>query len=317
MGSALHVVIGASGGTGSVIVRELHGSGRRVRAVNRSGRIAVPDGVEVVGADATDVAQMRAVCAGAEVVYNCVNPPFLQWRDMFPAAVDGVLAGAAAAGAAMVFADDTWMYGRVDGPMTEDTPYRPVSNNGVLRAWLADRVIAAHERGQCRTVIGRAGELFGPGVGSTLGRNLFGSILKGRTANWFGALDLPLTPMFIDDFARALIVLGERSDAHGSVWHVPHGDPLTGRDFVSLIGDAAGVRARVRAHGTRTAKVLGTVSPLARVGAEMIYQFEQSFVVDGSRFSKAFGDRVTLHDEAVHFTLDWYRTNNGTLALGR
>ena len=50
-----HVVVGASGGTGSALVRELVGRGRRVRAVNRSGRLAVPEGVEVVaGLDAGD-----------------------------------------------------------------------------------------------------------------------------------------------------------------------------------------------------------------------------------------------------------------------
>jgi uncharacterized protein YbjT (DUF2867 family) len=73
----LHVVVGASGGTGSAVVRELHAAGRRVRAINRSGRMPVPRGVVVVGADATDAARMREACAGAAVVYNCVNPPFL------------------------------------------------------------------------------------------------------------------------------------------------------------------------------------------------------------------------------------------------
>ena len=94
----LHVVVGASGGTGRVIVRELRAAGRRVRAVNRSWRLP-PCRVEVVAADPTNAAQMARACAGAAFVYNCVNPPFLRRRELFPAAVDGVLAGAAAADA--------------------------------------------------------------------------------------------------------------------------------------------------------------------------------------------------------------------------
>jgi len=184
----VHVVVGASGGTGSALVRELVRRGRRVRAVNRSGQIAVPPGVEVMAADATDAQRMREVCLGAGVVYNAVNVPFVQWRESFPAAVDGVLAGARAADARMVFVDDTWMYGRVSGPMTEDLPYRPVSHKGVLRAWLAERVLAAHTSGQVRTVIGRAPELYGPAVESVLGSNLFGpAVGKGRrcgSARW-------------------------------------------------------------------------------------------------------------------------------------
>jgi nucleoside-diphosphate-sugar epimerase len=302
----LHVVVGASGGTGSAVVRELHAAGRRIRAVNRSGTPA-PPGVEVVAADATDPAQMRRACAGAAVVYNCVNPPFGRWRELFPAAVDGVLAGAAAADAVVVFADDTWMYGRVTAPMTEDTPYRPVSGKGVLRAWLAERVLAAHARGHVRTVIGRAGELFGPNVESVLARNLFAPALRGRTTRWFGRLDQPLTPMFIDDFARGLITLAERPEAHGTAWHIPHPDPLTGRELIEMIFAAAGTRVRVTALGTTAVRSLGLVSPLARHGAEMIYQFEMPFVVDGSRFQRAFGAKTTPVEEAVGRTLDWYR----------
>ncbi len=182
----VHVVVGASGGTGSALVRELVGRGRRVRAVNRSGRLTAPAGVEVVAGDATDPVRMREVCRDAGVVYNAVNVPFTQWRDRFPAAVDGVLAGARAAGARLVFVDDTWMYGRVRAPMTEDLPYRPVSDKGVLRAWLAERVLAAHARGHVRTVIGRAPELYGPAVESVLGRNLFGPAARRGRAYWVG-----------------------------------------------------------------------------------------------------------------------------------
>ncbi|QDO89984.1 hypothetical protein FNH13_18025 [Ornithinimicrobium ciconiae] len=60
----LHVVIGASGGTGSALVRELCKRGRRVRAVNRSGQVDVPPGVDVVAADARDADRMREVCRG-------------------------------------------------------------------------------------------------------------------------------------------------------------------------------------------------------------------------------------------------------------
>ncbi len=66
----LHVVVGASGSTGCVVTRELAARGKRVRAVNRSGRAPVPDGVEVLAADATDLESMREACRGATVVYK-------------------------------------------------------------------------------------------------------------------------------------------------------------------------------------------------------------------------------------------------------
>ena len=131
-------------------------------------------------------------CWGATTVYHCVMPPLLRWRADFPPVTDALLAAATSAAARLVYADDTWMYGRVTGPMTEDLPHRPVSDKGVLRAWLAERVLAAHSSGQVATVIGRAPELYGPTVESLLGRNLFGpTVEKGRVL-WVGDLDQPL-----------------------------------------------------------------------------------------------------------------------------
>ena len=316
----VHVVVGASGGTGSALVRELLRRGRTVRAVQRGSWAEAPPGVEVAAADASDPDAMREVCRGAGVVYNAVNPPFARWRETFPAVVDGTLAGARSAGARLVFVDDRWMYGRVTAPMTEDLPYRPASDKGVLRAWLAERVLAAHSRGEVPTVIGRAPELYGPVVESVLGRNLFGQALAGRRAFWVGALDEPLAPLFIDDFAHGLAELGEHEQALGQVWHLPSPAPLTARRFVELIAAEVGRPVAVTPLDERVVRTLGLVWPVAREGAEMLYQFRQPHSVDASRYVSTFGPgQVTPYELGIARTVDWYRrTCRGRLtALGR
>ncbi len=251
---------------------------------------------------------MREVCRGATVVYNCVNPPFTRWTETFPPIMEAVIEGAATAGAKLVFADDTWMYGRVNGPMTEDLPYRPVGHKGVLRAWMADMLLAAHDRGKVRATIGRAPELYGPAVESVLGQNLFGVALSGKKARWIGDLDVPLTPLFIEDFARGLVTLGEREEALGEVWHIPTAEPITGREFTRVIFEEAGTSPKVGAYGTTVARALGLFWPVAREGAELVYQFERPFVVDGSKYKRAFGgSEATPHREGIRQTIDWYR----------
>jgi nucleoside-diphosphate-sugar epimerase len=308
----VHVVVGASGGTGSALVRELVSRGRRVRGVTRSGRFKAPAGVEVVAGDATDADRMREVCRGAGVVYNVVNVPFRQWRESFPAAIDGVLAGARFADARLVFADDTWMYGRVSAPMTEDLPYRPVSNKGVLRAWLAERVLAAHARGQVQTVIGRAPELYGPGVESVLGRNIFAPALAKGRALWVGEMDQPLGPMFIEDFAFGLAELGEHESALGSSWHLPTPVPTTARAFITEVSEQVQRRVQVIRLGDRASRALGLAWPVLREGAEMLYQFRQPHSVDATRYVTAFGrGQVTSYSEGIARTLDHYRSDSG------
>jgi nucleoside-diphosphate-sugar epimerase len=280
----------------------------------------VPAGVETVAGEATDGERMRQVCQGADVVYNAVNPPFPLWLEQFPAAVDGVLSGAQAADARMVFVDDTWMYGRLRGPMSEDLPSRPVSNKGLLRAWLADKVLAAHNSGRVRTVIGRAPELYGPAVESVLGRNLFGPALSGRTAIWVGELNQPLTPMFIDDFAHGLIELAERDEALGRAWHVPTPEPTTAHKFCEQLFTQVQRPIKVRVIPERVVRAMGVAWPIAREGAEMLYQFRQPHVIDATKYRKAFGHgQVTPYEQGIRLTLEWYRTSpkRSMTALGR
>jgi nucleoside-diphosphate-sugar epimerase len=316
----VHVVVGASGGTGSALVRELVSRGRQVRAVTRSGRTPVPEGVESVAGDATDADRMREVCRGAGVVYNAVNVAFLQWREAFPLAIDGVLAGAQAADARMVFVDDTWMYGRVSAAMTEDLPYRPVSNKGVLRAWLAERVLAAHANGRVRTVIGRAPELYGPVVESVLGRNLFGPAVGKGPAMWIGELDEPLGPMFIDDFAHGLADLGEHPAAPGRAWHIPTPPPTTARAFIERVFAVAGRPGKTVRLGPKAARAIGLAWPVMREGAEMLYQFRQPHSVDATAYLTSIGPgRITSYEQGIEQTLKWYLGNRtrSVVTMGR
>ena len=302
-GSELHVVIGAGGASGRLVVRELRRQGHPVRAVTRNGRDVGTAGVELVAADALDADAMTAACRGARTVYFCAMPVLARWSADFPVLTDSLLIAAARAGARLVYADDTWMYGRVPGPMTADTPYRPVSGKGILRAWLAERILRAGDAGRLPVSIVRAGELYGPGVQSMIAGNVFNAAARGQTVHWFGDPDQPLTPTYIGDFAGALAAVGVRDTAMARTWHVPHPQPTTGRAFVAEACAQAGTRLRLFAHGTRQLRLLGAAVPLARAGAELVYQFEQPFVVDGSRAAARFGLSATPYAEGIAATL--------------
>jgi nucleoside-diphosphate-sugar epimerase len=196
-------------------------------------------------------------------------------------------------------------------------PYRPVSDKGVLRAWLAERVLAAHASGRVRVVIGRAPELYGPKVESLLAGNVFAAALAGRRALWIGALDQPLAPMFIGDFAHGLAELGEHEDAVGGIWHIPTPAPITARRFIEIAFDAAGRRTRIVQLGQTPVRALGLVWPIAREGAEMLYQFRQPHSVDAGKFRATIGaGQVTPYDQGIKSTLDWYRGRPRTSVLG-
>ena len=304
-----HVVFGARGGVGSALVRELLARDKRVRAVIHSGRGSFPEGVEVVRGDATDAASTREASRGAAVVYHAVNVPYPQWQEKLPRILKVTSEAAAHAGARLIYADNLYMYGRVDGPMTEETPYEPVSRKGALRARLADELMAAHRDGRMRAAIGRASDFYGPGpLNAVAGERLFGAVLEGKKAMWVGDLDAPHTLTYVEDFAKALVTLAEREEAIGEVWHVPSPEPITGRQFIEFVFDEARRPPRFGTYNRMMMFLGGLFSSEVREFREMLYQFESPFVLDGSKYARVFGDVVpTPYREGIARTLQWYR----------
>src|SRR5215212_8994674 len=266
----LHVVFG-TGPVGLAVMDDLVRKGTRVRMVNRSGRADVAEGVEVVGGDAADSTFTREVSAGASVVYFALNPPYNRWPELFPSLQAGVLEGA-------------------------------------VRAGMSRELMEADASGKVRVAIGRASDFFGPRVlASAAGEQIFGRAVEGKSAQVAGDPDQPHTYTYVPDLGKGLVILGEREEALGRAWHLPSPETVTTRDFVEMIFEEVGKPARIQAAPKILLRAMGLFNPGIRETIEMLYEFEEPFVVDDSRFEQAFGEQATLLREAIQRTVRWYR----------
>jgi nucleoside-diphosphate-sugar epimerase len=305
-----HVVFGATGGIGGAVVGELLRRGENVRAVSRGG--GAPEGAEGVAADASDAREAAAAARGAGVVYHCVNPPYTRWPELLPPVTRSILGAAKSSGAKLVYADNLYAYGPVDGPLREDLPAVAEGPKGRTRIELAAELLAAHGSGGVPVTIGRASDYYGPGgTNSTSGETVFGRVLAGKRPQWTGKLDVPHTFHYLADIARGLVTLAERPEADGEVWHLPAAAPLTAQEFFDLVFQAAGrpTPAKASIAGPAVLAVGGVVSPMLRELRETAYQFRRPFVIDSSKFEGAFGRlETTAHPEAVARTVEWFRS---------
>ena len=306
----LHVVFG-TGAVGMSVMDELVQRGpRRVRMVNSSGRARVPHGVEVVGGDATDEAFTREVSEGASVVYFALNPPYNRWPELFPGLQAGVLEGAASAGAKLIAMENLYMYGPTYGrPLTEDLPYAANTRKGRVRAMMSKELMEAHKSGRVRVAIGRASDFFGPRVlASAAGEQVFGRAVQGKSAQVAGDPDQPHTYTYTPDIGKGLVILGEHEDALGRPWHLPSPETVTTREFVRMVfEEAGGEPTKMQRAPKPLLWALGLFNPSLRETLEMLYEFEEPFVVDHSAFARAFGDHATPLREAIRETVRWYR----------
>lgn len=298
------VVLGAAGAIGSHVVDALVARGRAVRAVTRSPRPPRP-GVDAVVADLRDPAALRAAVAGASVVVHAAQPAYTRWAAEFPALTTAI--ADAAVGSRLVFADNLYAYGPVDGPLHEDLPHGATGVKGRVRSRMAEELLRRDQD----VVVARVSDYYGPrGLLSTAGSTLFGPAIAGQPVRLIGSADQPHSWHYLPDVGRALVDLADAPQATGRVWHVPAADPLTQRELVTAAAAAAGVPPRVSVLPGPLHAALATVHPMLRELRETRYQFTAPFVVDASRYAREIGPfEPTPHATAVAATVDWFRAD--------
>ncbi len=305
----VHVVFG-TGPLGRSVMEELMVRGEAVRMVNRSGYMAeASDVVQIVAGDAYDEANVVELTSDAAVVYQCAQPGYTEWAEKFPPMQAAILNGTAASGARLVIGDNLYMYGPVNGRISEDLPYAAQTRKGRVRAQMAEEALAAHQAGKLPVTIARGSDFFGPwALDSAVGERLFYPALAGKSAQVMGDADLPHTNTFIGDFGRAMVILGGDERGFGRAWHVPNDQPdITKRAFAELVFRELGTAPKVSSLSKTMLRLAGLFIPEARESVEMAYSFEKPYVVDSSDFEGTFGLRPTPLPEAIAATVNWYR----------
>lgn len=310
--SVNHVILG-TGAIGRSVAEELVRRGESVRMVNRSGKMEeAPRGVEVVASDLYDPADVREVTRGAKVVYQAAQPHYYEWPEKFPPLQKSILDGLSGNGTKLVIVENVYMYGKMNGrALTEVMPYKAHTRKGKVRGEISLAAFEAHRQGRLRVSAARGGDFFGPwGLDSTMGERVFYPLLKGKAAQLIGRSDLPHTHTYVKDFGKALVLLGEREEADGQAWHVPNDQPdMTQGELVRLFAEEAGVEPKVSGMGKLMMAIGGLFIPEARESVEMMYEFDEPFVIDSSRFEKTFGMKATPIRDAIRETVAWYKSH--------
>jgi nucleoside-diphosphate-sugar epimerase len=308
------VVLGATGGAGSALVRELASRGTRVRAVSRRGAGPSLPGVTPIQTDVNDPAAVKDVCRGAGIVYHCVNVPYELWTRRLVPIAEAIVGAAAAASAKLVVMDNLYMYGRPEGPMTETAPRNARGKKGRVRIRLEQLLLDAHRAGRVPVAIGRASDFYGQYANSAPMMLVVRPALAGRRASWLGSLDAPHTFSYLPDVAWGLATLGAHEQAFGEIWHLPAAEPLTGRQFGGLVFETVGAPLRIGLIPKPVMALGGLFSTMIRESSEVLYQFEDPFVMGAGKFTRAFGSRSTSHRAAVRQTIDAVRRETGESA---
>ncbi len=304
-----HVV--GYGALGREIVRQLLAAGRPVTVIQRRKPADLPGGARFISADIMEREAIIAALAGASAVISALGLPYQAtlWENGWPLAMSNLLDACEAAGVRLAFADNLYLYGPTDGPLTEDLPaadygVKPKARAEVTRLWQT-----AHARGRVKVAAVRSPDFYGPGVvQSVLGSASLMPLSGGKRAMMLGDVDLLHDVAHVTDYARAVITLRDADDdAYGEAWHVPCAPTLTLRQHLQIAADAVGVKLKLTVLPRWLAPVLGAFVPFLREGVEMQFLFDRPYVVKADKFRKRFWSDVTPFETGLAEAAQYFR----------
>lgn len=236
------LVLGATGGIGGEMARQLRDAGWDVRALQRSlmDEQESREGILWLRGDAMNRDDVAHAAQGCSVIVHAVNPPgYRRWADLVVPMLDNTIAAAIAESATIVFPGTVYNYGADALPvLTENLPQNPVTRKGRIRVEMERRLRDSVTRG-ARVLIVRAGDYFGPRPGNGwFNQALIKPGQPVRTISYPGTAGVGHQWAYLPDVARTMIALLARREtlAPFEMFHMAGHWDTDGRQMVNAIG---------------------------------------------------------------------------------
>lgn len=308
------LVLGATGGIGGEVARQMRAAGWEVCALTRDVDKARREnaGFSWIKGDALNRQEVLAAAHGCAVIVHAVNPPgYRNWAELVMPMIDNTVAAAIAEGATIVLPGTVYNFGPDAFPVLhEDSPQHPQTRKGAIRVQLEQHLEQASRQG-ARVLIVRAGDFFGARVAN----NWFaqGLVKPGKPVH---AVSYPGAPgvahqwAYLPDVARTMLELIERRaslDAFARFHMAGHvdtdGTQMT-RAIQRVVLRRTGHQPRVGRFPWWLMKLIAPFVVTVREMLEMRYLWQTPLLLDNRRLVAALGQEPhTPLEQAVEATL--------------
>jgi len=301
----MQTILGA-GTVGTELAKTLTKYTKKIRLVGINPK-KVNESDELFQANLTNLEETIRAVEGSEVVYLTVGIPYSAkvWESEWPLVMQNVITACKKHNAKLVFFDNVYMYGKVADWMTEETPVRPSSKKGEVRARVAEMLLQEVRNGKLKALIARSADFYGPNTPtSVLSVMVFGNLKKGKKPQWMLNDEVKHTFTYLPDAVRAMALLGNTESAYNQVWHLPTDkNALTGKEIIKLATEAFGVKLQYTLLSKGMLRMAGFFIRVVKENIEMLYQNESDYLFDSSKFDHAFDFQVTPYKDGIMETV--------------
>lgn len=307
----MHTIFGAGGPVASALTQELINANQTVRLVSRKPVQTTAANVTWQKADLLNYDEVLSAAKGSTVIYLVAGLVYdaAIWKQQWPVIMKNVINVTKATGARLIFFDNVYMYGLVNGAMTENTPYKPSSVKGEIRAGIASMLMDEVKAGNIRATIARAPDFYGTdSTNSFIDMMVLSNYAKKKPAQWIGDPDKKHNYIYIPDAGKAVFLLGQNLDSDNQIWHLPTAPAITGRQFLDIAANAYQIKPKYMRVRKFMLWIFGLFKKVIMGTVEMYYQFDHDYIFDSSKFEKAFNFKPTSYvDGLKHMSQTFYK----------
>ncbi|MFD1256416.1 NAD-dependent epimerase/dehydratase family protein [Mucilaginibacter terrae] len=298
----MHTILGAGGPVANALTAQLIQANQNIRLLSRRPVNITNPKVQWHKADLLQAAEVIAATKGSTVIYLCAGLIYDKdvWKQQWPVIMQNVINAAKENNARLIFFDNVYMYGLVDGPMLETTPYNPISAKGEVRAKVSTQLMDEVKAGNLQATIARAADFYGSeSLNSFVDKMVLSKYSKGETAMWLGKPNTKHSFTYIPDAGRAMYLLGQSPETDNQIWHLPTAPPLTGTEFMNLAASVFNVQPKYMKVNKLMLQLLGLFDKVTGGAVEMYYQYNHHYIFNSTKFEKAFGVQPVSYADGI------------------
>jgi nucleoside-diphosphate-sugar epimerase len=223
------------------------------------------------------------------------------WRKDWPVIMKNVIEACKKNNSKFVFFDNVYSYGKVDGWMTEESPVKPDSEKGKVRAELNKMIMDEVKQGNLKAIIAKAADFYGPEtLTSFVNIMVFENFKKGKKAQWMLDVNKKHSFTYTPDAGKGTAILGNTESAYNQVWHLPtNRNVLTGKEFIELAAKEMSIKPDYMVVKKWMLSMLGLFNKVIQENNEMLYQNDTDYLFDSSKFEKAFNYKPISYEEGI------------------
>jgi nucleoside-diphosphate-sugar epimerase len=305
----MHTILGAGGPISKALERQLAETNHSVRLVSRRP-VATSGKTTWQKADLLNFHEVLNASRGSDVIYLCAGLKYDKtvWQQQWPKIMENVMNVTRETGARLIFFDNVYMYGLVEGAMTEQTPYNPNSAKGEVRARIATKLLEEAKSGNIRASIARAADFYGAtdSMNSFFDVMVLDKLSKKQSPQWLGNPNSLHSFTYVPDAARGVFLLGQSTESDNQIWHLPTASPLSGIDFINLATEVFDWPPKYTKINKLMLQLVGLFNPLIKSTIEMYYQYQYDYHFDSSKFEKAFNQKPLSYKEGITHLANGY-----------